>query len=128
MYDGAPDVIPDIEMIAGSEYIVYWDNVRYEVAVAERAASLSGLVFNMIYFGDGTILDNTIAENEYPFVCGGLVGSAMTWKTRDASAQHSVKLCVMEEQADGPVDWEQNDPAAADYIKNKPFYTETSES
>ena len=84
-----------------------------EVAPTDTEVATLVDVPNGIVKGDGSTLSAAVAGTDY-----------MTPPTGGTAGQILKKTETGTEWADAPVpDWNQNDSTAADYVKNRPFYT-----
>ena len=84
-----------------------------EVAPTDTEVAILVDVPNGIVKGDGSTLSAAVAGTDY-----------MTPPTGGTTGQILKKTETGTEWADAPVpDWNQNDSTAADYVKNRPFYT-----
>ena len=84
-----------------------------EVAPTDTEVATLVDVPNGIVKGDGNTLSAAVAGTDY-----------MTPPTGGITGQVLKKTEIGTEWADAPVpDWNQNDSTAADYVKNRPFYT-----
>ena len=82
--------------------------IKGDLAKKQDSITVSGLLK-----GDGTTISAAVAEMDY-----------MTPPTGGTTGQVLKKTETGTEWADAPVpDWNQNDSTAADYVKNRPFYT-----
>ena len=82
--------------------------IKGDLAKKQDSIAISGLLK-----GDGTTISAAVAETDY-----------MAPPTGGTTGQVLKKTETGTEWADAPVpDWNQNDSTAADYVKNRPFYT-----
>ena len=112
-----------VEATAGETYKVSWDGTVYECTCV--------LFSNEFAIGNLSILGMGPDTGE-PFLIGVNNGVAIFIITADTSASHTISIS----ERVAPVvkidkkylvqpDWNQNDETAADYVKNRPFYSET---
>lgn len=113
----------DIEFIEGKTYTVVWDGVTYNciayIAEGPNAPSI----------GNGAIGDASGGNGE-PFFCTVFDGNVMLF---GSEGTHTVQILLSEtithkldpkylpDDIGVQADWNQSDPEAKDYIKNKPF-------
>ena len=111
------------EATIGETYKVYWDGTAYEctcVAIGPEYA-----LGNLSIVGAGS-------DTGEPFVMGIMNGEGIQIITADTSASHTfsisrkvVPVVKIDKKYLIQPDWNQNDETAADYVKNRPFYSET---
>ena len=113
---------PTFEATGGETYKVSWDGTVYE------CTSMSGGY--EIAIGNLSIMGGP--DTGEPFLIIVMNGGAIDIATADTSASHTISIS----RTVAPVvkidkkylvqpDWNQNDETAADYVKNRPFYSET---
>ena len=110
-----------VEVTAGETYKASWDGTVYECACADIEGAL--------VLGNLSIVDAGSDSGE-PFIIILENIGAISIATTDTSASHTIsisKTVVPVVKIDKKYlvqpDWNQNDETAADYVKNRPFYT-----
>ena len=120
--------IPALEIVEGKTYAVNWDGTAYECVCVALATAL--------FFGNISILGSGDDTGEpFAYYCNYTEGASY-FATLDTAASHTISVKTAEEivtpmaeeflpAVGGGVqpDWNQNDSTAADYVKNRPFYT-----
>ena len=111
-----------VEVTAGETYKVSWDGTVYE------CTSVSG--GSEIGIGNLSIMGGP--DTGEPFFIVVINGDVMSIATADTSASHTfsisravVPVVKIDKKYLAQPDWNQNDKTAADYVKNRPFYSET---
>lgn len=109
------------EATVGDTYKVSWDGASYEcICVVFEGRPLIG---NLSIIGGGF-------DTGEPFVIGVANGEGIQIVTADTSASHTFSISEFVQEVVKidkkylvQPDWNQNDETAADYVKNRPFYT-----
>ena len=117
------DFSSTFEATVGETYKVSWDGATYECTCVDFNDFLCLGNFSIVGAG---------ADTGEPFIIAVLNGEAMQIMTADTSASHTVSISEMvvpvvkiDKKYLVQSDWNQNDGTAADYVKNRPFYSET---
>ena len=112
------------EATVGETYKVSWDGTAYECTCV--------LINNILTIGNLSIVDTGSDDTGEPFVMGIMNGKRIQIFTADTSTSHTfsisrivVPVVKIDKKYLIQPDWNQNDETAADYVKNRPFYSET---
>lgn len=123
-------------------YIVTWDGTEYELTAHKNSFAFSGMSGNDIpILGDQRIMANAgatmgspIHEENVPFCIVGMF-LLMANTAQNANSQHTISIRLKnnyqkiklsdlpDEVININPDWDQEDPTAQDYIKNKPTFS-----
>ena len=111
------------EATVGHTYKVFWDGIVYECTCADMSEAY--VIGNRSILGIGS-------DTGEPFIIAIFNGEGIQIMTADTSASHTVSISEMvvpvvkiDKKYLVQPDWNQNDGTAADYVKNRPFYSET---
>lgn len=105
-------------LVKGQTYVVTWDGTRYEKIAETIVSPLNGATF--LYVGNPEYLGGT--DTGEPFlICED---PANGWGMLSFEGTKNTATVKIETLSLGQPDWNQNDPTASDYIKNRPFYSE----
>ena len=111
------------ETTVGETYKVTWDGTVYERTCVYMSEAY--VIGNLSIIGIGS-------DTGEPFIIAVLNGEGIQIMTADTSASHTVSISEMvvpvvkiDKKYLVQSDWNQNDGTAADYVKNRPFYSET---
>ena len=112
-----------VEVTAGETYKVSWDGTVYECACVLLSDAYA--IGNLSMPGIGP-------DTGEPFLIGVRNGESIFITTVDTSASHTISISEravpvvkIDKKYLAQPDWNQNDETAADYVKNRPFYSET---
>ena len=111
------------EDIVGETWKISWDGTVYECPCVDANGILA--IGNLSIVGEGS-------DTGEPFVMGIVNGEVINIFTADTSASHTfsisrtvVPVVKIDKKYLVQPDWNQNDKTAADFVKNRPFYSET---
>ena len=111
------------EATVGHTYKVSWDGTVYECTCADMSEAY--VIGNRSILGIGS-------DTGEPFIIAIFNGEGIQIMTADTTASHTVSISEMvvpvvkiDKKYLVQSDWNQNDETAADYVKNRPFYSET---
>ena len=120
------EVPSTFDATVGETYKVSWDGADYECACVAMDGTPLLLIGNMSIFGAGSDTGEPFVIIVYPN------GNGMGIGTSDISDSHTIsisKTVVPVVKIDKKYlvqpDWNQNDENAADFVKNRPFYSGT---
>ena len=112
-----------VEVTAGETYKASWDGTIYECACVFFINAYA--IGNLSMAGIGP-------DTGEPFLIGVNNGTSIVIITVDTSASHTISISErvapvvkIDKKYLAQPDWNQNDKTAADYVKNRPFYSET---
>ena len=113
------EVVSTFEATVGETYKVSWDGTAYECTCTS---------FNDIPIIGNLSIRGTGSDTGEPFLIGIKDGEGIEIITADTSTSHTISISGMvipvvkiDKKYLVQPDWNQNDEAAADYIKNKPL-------
>ena len=109
------------EGTVGETYKVYWDGAAYEcICVKFNNGQAIG---NLSVAGSGS-------DTGEPFLIGIVNDGRIEIATQNASSSHTISISAkvapvvkIDKKYLVQPDWNQNDETAADFVKNRPFYT-----
>ena len=111
------------EATIGETYTVSWDGTVYECTCAFADGDLT--IGNLSIIG-------AASDTGEPFLIGMFNGEKIVIITADTSASHTFSISgtvtpvvKIDKKYLVQPDWNQNDETAADFVKNRPFYSET---
>ena len=111
------------EDMVGETWKISWDGTVYECPCVD--ANGVPAIGNLSIVGGGS-------DTGEPFVMGIVNGEVINIFTADTSASHTfsisrtvVPVVKIDKKYLVQPDWNQNDKTAADFVKNRPFYSET---
>ena len=116
------EVSSPFEATVGETYKVSWDGTAYECTCI--------LINDTLTIGNPSIVGAGSDTGE-PFVMGIMNGKKIQIFTANTSTSHTFSISrivvpvVIDKKYLIRPDWNQNDETAADYVKNRPFYSET---
>ena len=112
-----------VEVTAGETYKTSWDGTIYECAC---------VLFSNVYAIGNLSIQGIGPDTGEPFLIGVNNGAGIFIGTVDTSASHTISISErvapvvkLDKKYLAQPDWNQNDKTAADYVKNRPFYSET---
>ena len=116
------------QLVVGQTYLVTLNGIEYKCVGREWNEENCVLIGNGTIYGDGDI------SNNEPFSCDSYDRGLIYLNT--TPGEHTFSLAIynqtvhtldkkyLPDDIGGKPDWNQDDPEAPDYIKNKPFYEE----
>ena len=112
------------EATVGETYKVYWDGTAYECTCISFSDTIT--------IGNLSIIAGAGSDTGEPFIMGIFNNEEIVIFTADTSASHTFSISgtvapvvKIDKKYLVQPDWNQNDETAADYVKNRPFYSET---
>ena len=117
------EVASTFAAIAGETYKVSWDGTVYECTC---------VLFSNAYAIGNLSIQGIGPDTGEPFLIGVKNGAEIFIYTVDTSASHTISISgrvtpvvKIDKKYLAQPDWNQNDETAADFVKNRPFYSET---